>query len=180
MVDIPHVEHESVLPRLPIAPVHLREPSQTGLHVMPTRLLFGEESHILHQKGPGSNKAHVAPQNIPQFRQLIQAESSQRCAERGQPVVIRQERSIGPSSVGHRPELREPKRPAMNTRPHLDEEHRSAGLAKDRHSYPSHHRCQGNHRHGCARDVDKALASACPSPVPRHSKIISRVHKALR
>ena len=118
--------HESVF--LPFTCAHPVMPGLTS-NLRTCRGLYNSTYSISRGRQP--NEAHVAEQHVPQLRQFIEARIAQQSTEGGQPLLVRQQRTISCTSVGHRAELTIrkglPRRPARICR-------NSTGLPIFRHT----------------------------------------------
>src|SRR5262249_40871804 len=95
-----------------------------GPYRMPPCLPRRVAGQVLHQKRTRAHEAHVANQDVPQLRQLIEAACAQESPESGEPLVVWKETSTVIVSVVHGPKLHERKGPSVEARPALPEQHR--------------------------------------------------------
>ena len=97
------MSRENFSPRHRVAPVHLRPAGHPRDDIVSPELFGRVSREIPNRKRPWADQAHVAFEDIPQFRQLVEARASEK---RPRPVSRSASGSGWPStSVGHRAEL---------------------------------------------------------------------------
>ena len=117
--------------------------------------LFGRVSReIPNRKWPWADQAHIAFQDIPQFRQLVEARASEKATETGQSIRIgRSSPDLSRPSVIVR-NLTIVKQPSVPTRAVLAEECWGSDRQTDGHPEACHHRGQNNQACGCGDQVE--------------------------
>lgn len=113
VVDIPHVKAEFLCPREVVAAVALRPAGNTWAHVVATHLLGGVEGKVLHEQRTGTDKAHVALEDVPELRKLVERGVAHKGAEPGDSLLVRQELAVRAFAFVHGLELDNLKRPAL-------------------------------------------------------------------
>ena len=91
---------------------------------MATVLFRGISIEIFYQERPWANKAHLAFQDVEEFRKLIQAGAAHQLAEPCESIRIGQELPIGSAVIGHRTEFAEHKGVSVKSRTFLREQQR--------------------------------------------------------
>ncbi len=130
-IDIVQVERESLLPSEGVAPAHLRQAGKAGANIM-AALLFGRiKGEIIHKEGPRADQAHFAFKNIDELGKLIEACRAKEAARPAEALCILQQRAVGVAPVGHRAELDEIERTAVQSRALLPEQDWAADGCKD-------------------------------------------------
>src|SRR5262245_53872666 len=94
---------------------HLPEAGESGLHGVPLVLPRVVAGNDLHQLGPRADEAHVAANDVPELRQLVEAPSAEEAPEIGvtriavalvgHTTVVLHRRVAHPHVAPHRPEL---------------------------------------------------------------------------
>ena len=74
VLDVPDVEGEALLPADVVASVHLGPAGQPRPHGVAAVLGRGVAADVRHRQGPGPDEAHVAPQDVPELGQLVEAQ----------------------------------------------------------------------------------------------------------
>ena len=105
-----------------ISSVHLGPPSQAGRNQMATVLLRAVLCQIFHEERSRANEAHLTFQDVEESRKFIQAGAAHQLAEPCESIRIGQELPIGPTGIGHRPELIQDKRVPVKPRAFLYKE----------------------------------------------------------
>lgn len=88
MFNIPEVEFELALPDESVAAIDLCPTGNAGAHLMAARLLRRIARQVGGRQGAGADQTHLAPQHIPEFRQLVQTGGSEQVPPAGQPFGI--------------------------------------------------------------------------------------------
>src|SRR6185437_8396306 len=132
VVHVVYVQRELLRPRERVAAVHLRPSGDTRAHCVPALLLGRIERKVLHEQGTRTDQTHVTPDDIHQFRKLVQTGGAQQAAQRSESRCVRQRRAVGTCGVPHRAELEEREGPAMKTGADLAEDHRTAETPTNR------------------------------------------------
>jgi hypothetical protein len=92
----------------------------------------------MHEQGPGTDKAHLTPEDMDQLGQLIQGTGAQQASESGQAFGVGQELAVGPAGLCHGPEFDQPKRLTVLPGALLPEKNRPAN--QDRNQEPDQHK----------------------------------------
>src|SRR3954447_1465962 len=126
----------------------------------------------LRRHRPRAHQAHVALQDVPELRQLVDARAPEEAADaRDARIVLEQQprRVLTERAqllhevvrvLDHRPELVEPELAARATHAHLREEDRAARVEPDRHGRERHERQREQEGRRSDRDVHRALHRA--------------------
>lgn len=77
IVGVPNIAGELFVPRKRVAPVDLRPAGNARFHFVAAVLKFVVKRQILHQKRAGADQAHLAFEDVPQFRQFVQTGGAQ-------------------------------------------------------------------------------------------------------
>src|ERR687886_482476 len=80
VLDVPEVELDSLVPRQLRAAVHLRPAGEAGLDVEAAALARRVLLHLVAERGPRADQAHVAADDVPELRQLVQREAAKKAA----------------------------------------------------------------------------------------------------
>ena len=108
MLDVPEIELDPVRPRQGRAPVDLRPTGDPRLDGQSTPLAGRVLLHLCGHCGTRPHDRHLAAQDIPQVRQLIEREASQDPADTGDPSIAALDRKSGTRelrTVHHRAQL---------------------------------------------------------------------------
>src|SRR5690606_10394407 len=124
MVHIPDIVAELVLPRQGIAAVNLSPAGKARPHLVAAGLLGVVERQILHQQRARADQAHVALEDVPELRQLVEAGRTQKAAERRKALGIGKKLPGGADRIRHGTELDQIERDAPKTGTLLDVENR--------------------------------------------------------
>ena len=119
MIDIPCVQFEPAFPRYLVPAVHLRPPCDARPDLVTPALLLGVQGQVLHQQRTRPDETHVAHQDVPQLRQLIQARRAQEPAEPAEPDFVGQRDAMLIAGIAHRSKLVHDERFACESGPHL-------------------------------------------------------------
>src|SRR5664280_870456 len=76
--DVPDVQLDPLVPGQGGAPIHLRPAGQPGLDLEPAQLPGGIAVDLIAKGRARSHDAHVASENVPELRQLVEREAAQR------------------------------------------------------------------------------------------------------
>ena len=72
-----------------VAAADLPEAGESGLHAQAAAVrVLVEALHLLDRQGPGSHEAHLAAQDVPELRQLVEAVAAEEATERGDARVV--------------------------------------------------------------------------------------------
>src|SRR5207245_3766549 len=77
MLDVPDVELDPLVPRELRAAVDLRPARDAGLHLQPARLPRRVALDLVAQRRPRADQRHLAAQDVPELRQLVEGEPAQ-------------------------------------------------------------------------------------------------------
>ena len=136
MIDIPHVELELLRPADGIAAMALRPASDAGPHVVAAHLLLAVERQILRKERTRPDERHVALEDIPQLRQLVDARGAHETAGRSEPVGVGQKLAVGTPLIRHCLEFQYLENLASLARTRLSEKRTGALIGKMKpHSY---------------------------------------------
>jgi len=80
VLDVPDVELDALVPRQPRPAVHLGPAGETGLDLEPPALPRRVALDLVGERGPRADHAHVAPDDVPELRQLVDREAPQEAA----------------------------------------------------------------------------------------------------
>jgi hypothetical protein len=125
VLDIPDIHLKTSLPIGGVATVHLRPTGHARTNLVSSRLTFGVLGQVLDQKRSRSYQAHVASEDIPHLRQLVEARRPQEPAEWREPVCVRKQLADLVSLVGHRAELQQRERCSVQAWTLVTKEHRA-------------------------------------------------------
>ena len=157
MVYIVHIVGKPFLPRRKVSPVHLCPAGEPGANVMAVMLLFAVKRQILHQQRSWPHDAHLTAEDIPQLRQLVDAQRAQLLSKARQPLLIRQQRAIFIPDVTHAAELMEFKNLFIFSRTLLTEDHRASELHAHKNRRHQQQRRQDDQRTPGQHNVQQAL-----------------------
>src|SRR5690625_551067 len=90
VLHVPEVEGELLLPFQRIAAVDLRPAGDPRPHVMAAPLALTVEWQVLHQQWARPHEAHVAAQDVPELRQLVQRACTEPPPQGSETLCIRQ------------------------------------------------------------------------------------------
>ena len=147
VVDVPDIHVELLVPRQRVAPVGLCPPGDAGEDVVAAGMLQRVAGQIVHRQRPWAHQAHVAPQDVDEGGQLVEARGSEHPPERGEADAI----GLGPLAGGggaHGAELHQLERLTTPTRPGLPEQDRRP------HRHPQSQR--DGRQHGETEHQDRA------------------------
>ena len=143
-----------------VASVHLRKAAEALPHGVAAALFGRHEDHVAHELRPGPDYGHVAPQDVEEFRQLVEAGAAEEPAVGGEPLVVGEEVARAVALVGHGAELDEPEDALALAGAGLGEE----GVAP--HEYGAgggegrEERAQDEEREEGAKEVQRAFEEA--------------------
>ena len=115
---------------------------------MPPALLLRVSLQILRQEWSGPNQTHVAPNDVQELRQFVDARRAKELAETGQSLLVGEKLAIRPTRVLHRSQLDDLECLFVEAYPRLTKEHRAT------HGYAHGGGCDandGSRRHQEAR-----------------------------
>src|SRR5439155_296864 len=90
VVDVPNVEGQSLVPVHGVPAVDDRPPRHPRQDVVPPALLLRVSLQILRQEWSGPNQAHVAPNDVQELRQFVDARRAKELGETGQSLPVRE------------------------------------------------------------------------------------------
>src|SRR5436853_4058472 len=171
-VDGPAVELDG---RLEVAdrlvPADLPEPRDARLHGAASPVMRSIVLDLVDRRGPRPHQAHLAPEHVPDLRQLVEMTGAKLLAERGDARIIpdledrpphlveaRQSARILRSLEKHGAELVQPEEAAVQPNPPLREERRPGRLAPYPGRVPEVRQPEGREPRDRTRHVDDALA----------------------
>ena len=131
MVHIPNVQLELLFPGNGVSAIHLRPARDARHHFVPPRLFGRITGQILHQKGTGTDQAHVAAKDIQKFREFVEAGAAEGPTEESESLGVWQKVSLRIARIGHGAELQNRKRLTPQTGPVLSEQNGRAELPQD-------------------------------------------------
>src|SRR5215475_12451709 len=92
VLDVVEVVFDALIERRVAAPaVHLRPAGQAGLHLVAEHVLRNAMLELLDEMrpfGPRTDDGHVAAQDVPELRQLVQVRAAQEAAKRGYTWIV--------------------------------------------------------------------------------------------
>src|ERR1022692_1038698 len=83
MLHVEDVELDPLVPRERRAAVHLCPAGDPRLHLETARLVRSVPLHLVAERGPGADHAHLAADDVPELRQLVERQLSQDAADPG-------------------------------------------------------------------------------------------------
>ena len=89
VIHVPDVEAEPLAPSQGVSSIHLRPARYSGSYGVPPRLFRSVPFEILYEQGAGADETHVAPQDVQELGQFIQAEPAKHPSEPGQALCVR-------------------------------------------------------------------------------------------
>src|SRR3954468_2546431 len=108
VLDVPDIQLDPLGPRQGRAPVDLRPSRDPGLHLEPPPLPSRVLLDLIAERRSRPDHAHVAAQDVPELRQLVERELAQDAADARDPRVARVDREARTLLLGvddHRAEL---------------------------------------------------------------------------
>src|SRR5262249_5179772 len=108
VLDVPDIELDSFVPGQARAAVDLRPAGQAGLDLQPAALARRVALDLVGERGPRPDHAHVAADDVPELRQLVDRQPAQehtRPRDAGVAFVDRGARTDALGADDHRPEL---------------------------------------------------------------------------
>lgn len=119
---VPEVEIEFFFPGQGVPTIHLCPARNARQDIMPALLFDCVAIEVLHQQGPGPYQAHVALDDVDQFRQFVKARAPEQLPEPCQPLAVRFRIGRDPGrKLAHGAELIDGERLPLDTRPPLAE-----------------------------------------------------------
>ena len=88
VVDIPNVEGQSLVPVHDVPAVDDCPPRHSRKDLVPPALLLRVSLQILRQEWPGPHQAQVAPNDVQELRQFVDARRAKEPAERRQSLLV--------------------------------------------------------------------------------------------
>ncbi len=135
VLDVPDVELDAVGPWERRATVDLRPARQPRTEVEPTTLVLVVLLDLVAQRGTWPDDAHVAAQDVPELRQLVDRRSPEDAPDPCDPAIALVDRIAGTHAFrahDHRAQLQHVEVDAALTHPSLAVENRAAILELDR------------------------------------------------
>src|SRR5439155_21293584 len=105
--DVPHVELDALVPRQLRAPVHLRPARKARLDLEAAALARRVLVDLVAEGRARADQAHVAADDVPELRQLVERETAQETAGASDPWVASVDRVASALPLGvddHRPQ----------------------------------------------------------------------------
>src|SRR5918911_493140 len=160
VVDVPDVELDALGPAQARAPVDLRPARDPRPHLEPTALALRVALDLIGERGPRPDEAHLAPDDVPELRHLVDREPAQEAADRrdtGVAVVDLQPGSLALGADDHRAQLEEVELLAAFPDAALPVEDGTAVGELDRER--RQRKCRARERKPCGRacDVERAV-----------------------
>ena len=90
-----------------VASVHLRKAAEALSHGVAAALFGRHEDHVAHELRPRPDYGHVAPQDVEEFREFVEAGAAEELAVLGQAHVVGEQVAFLVALVGHGAELDE-------------------------------------------------------------------------
>ena len=134
MVHVPDVESQLLLPADVVSAPTLCETGNSRAHMVTTSLFLSVLTEILREQRARTDKTHVAFEDIPKFRHLIEAGGTKHDAEFGQTILIRT------VAIKHRTKFVQIKRRGSKTRPLLSKQSGTTHLTANRCGNDQHQR----------------------------------------
>ena len=110
MFDVPGIECEFLVPGECVATPHLDQAGQARLDLQAPRLRRRILGRVGDGQGTGADEVHLAPDHVPQFRQLVQAGTTEQATDPGDAGGVGLPGELGGA---HGAELQETERPAV-------------------------------------------------------------------
>ena len=120
--------------------MHLRPAGKAGADIVAVVLLLTVKGQVLHQQRSRTYDAHLAPEDIPQLRQLVDAQRTQLLSEARQALPVRQQIAALVPRIAHAAELVELEDLLVLPRPLLTEDHRASQLDAHQNRRPEQQR----------------------------------------
>src|SRR5437588_6332218 len=124
VLDVPDVELDPFRPWQRGASVHLRPAGDPGLHVEPVPLAVVVLLDLVAERRPRADHAHLAADDVPELRQLVEGQSAEQLADARDPRVAAVDGRAGADRLradDHRPQLEELELGAVLADPPLPE-----------------------------------------------------------
>src|SRR5919199_711547 len=86
-LDVPDVELDPLVPRQPRAPVDLRPAREPGLDLEPAPLPRRVAVDLVPQRRARPDQAHIAADDVPELRELVERQPAQQHSNTGDPRV---------------------------------------------------------------------------------------------
>src|SRR4029079_4533993 len=171
---VPDVELDPVIPGEGRATVHLGEAGEARANLEPAALAIRVPVDLVAQCGPRPDHGHVAPEHVPELRQLVHGEAPQDAADARDPCVALVDGEAGADVLGadgHRAELHEVEILAVLPDPRLAGEHAGSVVELDRKRRGGEERArkrEAEPRHGdVGRTVHRVAAGSQAAGTPR-------------
>src|SRR5581483_2205671 len=100
VLDVPEVELDPLRPREAGATVHLRPAGDAGLDVEPAPLPLVVLLDLVPERRARSDQRHVAADDVPELRQLVDREAPEETPDRRDPRVAAVDRPPRPDLLG--------------------------------------------------------------------------------
>src|ERR687887_168829 len=160
VLDVPDVELDAFVPRQLRAAVYLGPAGEAGLDVEPAALPGRVLLHLVAKRGPRADEAHVAADDVPELRQLVEREAAEEAARPGDAGVAAVDGEAGALALGaddHRPQLEQVEVSALVADAALAVEDRAAVLELDRDRCGREHRAGEREPERRPHDVGRAV-----------------------
>ena len=128
-----------------------------GTDIMAVLLFLVVQWQIFDQQWTGANDGHIAPEDVPQLRQLVQGGGAQRTAKLGQSDFIGQQVALFVPLIGHGAELIKAKNLLILTGTVLMEDHGTSQLGAHQNRCHQQHRGQHHQRQAGQQNVQSPL-----------------------
>ena len=138
----------------------LRPAGDPGQHLEPAPLPVGVPLDLVAERRPRPDQAHVAADDVPELRQLVERGAAEEAAGARDPAVALVDRVAGALLLGaddHRPQLQELEVAAVLADAGLLEEDRAAVVELDRERGGREQRARDRQPGARDRDVERAI-----------------------
>src|SRR5258708_16318273 len=124
MIYIPDIHCEFVLPTYSVSTINLGPPRDAGKHFMAAHLKGRIAPQVTNQEWPWTDDAHLAANDVDQFRQLIQACATQKTSKWPDPRTVPCQLSAKSHRFRHRAELQQREELSVQSRTLLPKNNR--------------------------------------------------------
>src|SRR5437763_3049324 len=165
VLDVPEVELDPLVPRELRPAVHLRPAGQARLDLETASLPRGVLVDLVAEGRARADQAHVAADDVPELRELVEGEAAQGAADLRDPRVAAVYRPTGALGLGaddHRPKLQQVEVAPLVADPALAGDDGTAVLEPDRHRRRGEDRAREREPEAGADDVERPV-HAVPS-----------------
>ena len=136
------------------------QPVIPGQHLEPAALAIGVLLDLVAQRRPRADHAHVAADDVPELRQLVDRGAAEEAADARDPAVALVDRVAGALLLradDHRPQLQQLEVGAVLADARLPEEHRAAAVELDGERGERQHRARDRQARARDGDVERAI-----------------------